>query len=202
MTPNGRRLARQAEEEAEHLRRLEAVANEPPATWAGYLGFWSLRWVVLAVMWAGITTLVTWVLTKALGPAVLGGLFGAIVVILVHAVKQLLTYVERPSRKSAEDQRRRWRSEREDFLRAAVLNRCNPSGRPPKDYPVRYRDLIEDLAVIAGEINAVIKVVDLSEDSITLDTGLFCADSVRKELSDRAARENRRLILRTTSFHA
>jgi hypothetical protein len=151
-------------------------------------------------MFAGIGALVTWALTKALGKAAVAAFGGGLIIFLAHLLVSLIKkYYAGPFPKKNDDgaQRDRDRAEREQFLRTAVVNCINPSGKRLEEYPLPYRGLIEDLANMAGEIRAAIRIVAYSGNSITVDTGPYYADAIRTELTDRAARDSKRLTLRT-----
>ncbi|HET9677839.1 MAG TPA: hypothetical protein VFP21_10090, partial [Solirubrobacterales bacterium] len=90
---------------------------------------------------------------------------------------------------------------REEFLRRAVANRCNPVGRSLDTYPVLHRGLIADLTNMAGGIDAAIEVVSYSDDSITIDTGPYYAGAIGKEMTARAEQDNTLLILRTNHLN-
>ncbi|HET9678041.1 MAG TPA: hypothetical protein VFP21_11135, partial [Solirubrobacterales bacterium] len=88
--------------------------NTPPASWGERLRYWLL----LAAVWAGIGAFVNWALADVFGPAVRGGLIGALIAIGLHLAKANFAGYPFPWRIDSKD-RAQWSSEREEFLRRA-----------------------------------------------------------------------------------
>ena len=82
------------------------------------------------------------------------------------------------------------------FISTAVASEGNPNGKDAEEYPKNYRKLIADLAEIAHDANAAIRVIRLASDSITIDAGPFYISSATEKLLERrTAQDAKELIL-------
>jgi hypothetical protein len=189
-------LAWQERDHAKAERALDRLDNKLAPSRREYIWSGRGRWVVISVVFIGITALAKLVVTKTFGPAVLAGVGGALFYLLLAIIKKYRTDVS-PYTNEDEARREQQMTEREKFLPTAVVSKCNPSGKTPDNYPELYRAMFADMATIASDVDAVIRVVRYSDKSITIDTGPFYAGSVKKELIARAARDKKQLILHT-----
>jgi hypothetical protein len=203
----GRRQARDQKSDRKRERALNEIFDLGPPGRRSLIKYKAWTWLAYAAVAAPVGALVTWAATKAIGPTVAGGLGLAILTWSVMLVKRViyLYFVHTPIPSKAEEASSQafWnkqKAERDEFMRAAVAGERNPSGRRPEEYPVPYRSLIGSLAEIAGEIGAAIRVVSYSGDSITIDTGPYCAGSIKRELAARAAEDGTRLTLQTRPY--
>jgi len=162
---------------------------------------------VFTVVAVPVSALVTWAATKAIGPAVAGGLGAAILIWTVMLIKLVIyyhyVYGPIPSKAEGRKKRARWKDikdENDRFLPAAVANKRNPAGRHPEEYPAPCQKLIRSMADIAGEISANIRIVDCSRNSVTIDAGRYFVDSIKKELASLAAKDNKRLTVQWWSW--
>jgi len=186
--------------------RLNEIWDLGPPTRRSLIAYRGISWLVFTVVAGAVGALVTWAATKAIGPALAGGLGAAILIWTVMSIKKVIYifYVYAPIHSKAEDskKRARWKDiedERDRFLRAAVANKRNPTGRRPEEYPAPCRELIGSMARIAGQISAAIRIVDCSRDSVTIDTWRYFIDSIKKELASLSAKDNKRLTVQCWS---
>jgi len=190
-----RRRARRRKAWAKQDRDLEIVFNAEPPTFAAVYRYNKARWIVVSLLFAPVGAGITWVFARALGPVIMSGVAGALVATFIQFIKRWNFQNPKPSRQEHREMRERYCAKREHFLPTALVNQFNPRGKRPEDYPAEYQDLFRDLSEIAAQASAVIKVTSYSDATVSVDSGPYLANTVRQELIDRAALDNKQLTL-------
>jgi len=76
-----------------------------------------------------------------------------------------------------------------DFNKIALASPKNPGGQSLAQYPAKYRNLLQDLAVLADSVNGLIRVVRITDKNIAIDTGPYTFFAVENKMRDRAAKD-------------